>query len=69
VNKRWQLNEEQLKQLLLVSEVRIGVRKTCIDWETEYETGESADSNRIQETAESGEHHQIRKPQPRDGDA
>ena len=45
---KWRLDEKQLQKLLLVKTVLIGVRKTSIDEETEYETSESTESERIE---------------------
>jgi hypothetical protein len=45
---KWKLGEKELKELLLVSHVRIGVRKSCIWEEFEDETSKSTESERDQ---------------------
>tara|TARA_B110000196_G_C21128478_1_gene657199 strand:+ start:1955 stop:2155 length:201 start_codon:yes stop_codon:yes gene_type:complete len=45
---KWRLNEKQLQELLLVRTVKIGVRKTCIDEELDYEASQSTESERTE---------------------
>ena len=50
---KWKLTEQQLKELLLVSKVRLNVLKNDYTEETTDETSTSTDTDRNQATAQS----------------
>ena len=57
---KWQLTEQQLKELLLVSQVQLNVIKNDYTEDLTDETSESADTDRNQATAQSCEHDKTR---------
>ena len=57
---KWQLTEDDLKQLLLVTTVRLNVLKNDYTEDHLDETSESTDTDRNQTTAQSSEHDKTR---------
>ena len=57
---KWQLTEAELKELLLVTKVRLNVLKNDYNEETTDETSTSTDTSRNQTTAQSSEHNKTR---------
>jgi len=62
VDRRWNFTAEQLKQLLLVSEVRLNVPVIATEQpeEIEHEASTSTDTSRDQAIVESSEHDKTR---------
>ena len=57
---KWQLTEQQLRELLLVSKVRLNVLKNDYNEEMTDETSKSTDTDRNQATAQSCKHNKTR---------
>jgi hypothetical protein len=57
---KWQLTEQQLRELLLVSKVRLNVLKNDYNEEMTDETSKSTDTDRNQTTAQSCKHNKTR---------
>jgi hypothetical protein len=53
---KWQLTEQQLKELLLVSQVQLNVIKNDYTEDLTDETSESADTDRNQATVARSQH-------------
>lgn len=66
---KWKLTEDDHKQLLLVTTVRLNVLKNDYTENHLDETSESIDPSRNQATAESCQHDKTRKQKQTDGDA
>jgi hypothetical protein len=58
---KWQLTEQQLKELLLVSQVKLNVPTKEANGDLENEASTSTDTHRDQATVESSQHDKTRE--------